>query len=130
MCVLQAEVSQLEGHLSSSESAPFPPYVIPDSTCLCTALSSLKKLAQSNRTIIVIPLAGMCVCEHVIIYYLCDFLVRFDITTIWIQVHSLSCSYLYLQRHSIMSSVTCLLQKFVQILKLNKLEIILFYRKY
>ncbi|XP_052793793.1 nonsense-mediated mRNA decay factor SMG5-like [Mya arenaria] len=54
---LQAEVSQLEGNLSQPETAPFPPYVIPDATSLCTALPNVRRLAQSNRTIIVIPLA-------------------------------------------------------------------------
>ncbi|KAH3838145.1 hypothetical protein DPMN_111551 [Dreissena polymorpha] len=54
---LQAEVSQLEGNLSQAETVPFPPYLIPDTTCLCSALPSVKRLAQSNRSIIVIPLA-------------------------------------------------------------------------
>lgn len=54
---LQAEVSQLEGSLSNTDQAPFPPYLIPDTSSLCTTLHLIRQLAQSNRSIIVIPLA-------------------------------------------------------------------------
>ncbi|KAL4227218.1 Protein smg5 [Mactra antiquata] len=54
---LQAEVSELEGRVSMTESVPFPPYVIPDTTCLSTSLPLIKRLSLSNRSILVIPLA-------------------------------------------------------------------------
>ena len=51
-------MSQLEGSLSSTDPVPFPPYLIPDTSSLCTTLPLIRQLAQSNRSIIVIPLAG------------------------------------------------------------------------
>lgn len=54
---LQAEVSELEGSLSVTDHVPFPPYLIPDTSSLCAALHQIKKLSQTNRSIIVIPLA-------------------------------------------------------------------------
>ncbi|KAK3601212.1 hypothetical protein CHS0354_004412 [Potamilus streckersoni] len=54
---LQAEVSQLEGSLQTSDQAVFPPYLIPDTSTLCTTLPLIRQLTQINRSIIVIPLA-------------------------------------------------------------------------
>ncbi|XP_060575819.1 nonsense-mediated mRNA decay factor SMG5-like [Ruditapes philippinarum] len=61
---LQAEVSELEGSLSMTDSVPFPPYLIPDTSSLCAALPSIKKLSQTNRSIIVIPLAVIDSLDH------------------------------------------------------------------
>ena len=61
--MFQAEVSELEGSLSMSDSVPFPPYLIPDTSSLCAALPLIKKLSQTNRSIIVIPLAGKITCN-------------------------------------------------------------------
>ncbi|XP_076443287.1 nonsense-mediated mRNA decay factor SMG5-like isoform X2 [Babylonia areolata] len=54
---LQAEVSQLEGCLESSQQPHFPPYAIVDATSLCSALTLVKELAHSARCILIIPLA-------------------------------------------------------------------------
>ena len=55
---LQAEVSQLEGSLQSSEKPSLPPYLVPDATVLCYNLNIVKQLANSARFIIIIPIAG------------------------------------------------------------------------
>ncbi|KAK7116433.1 nonsense-mediated mRNA decay factor SMG5-like isoform X2 [Littorina saxatilis] len=54
---LQAEVSQLEGHLEETQQPHFPPYVIVDAASLSSHLTLVRELAQSARCIIIIPLA-------------------------------------------------------------------------
>jgi len=56
---LQAEISQLENSLKNEEFS-LPPYLVIDSTVLCTNLSLIQKFVQSQRFIIVIPLVGLC----------------------------------------------------------------------
>ncbi|XP_046373242.1 nonsense-mediated mRNA decay factor SMG5-like [Haliotis rufescens] len=54
---LQAEVSQLEGSLQESEQPMFPPYLITDTSALCSSLPLVKQLILSARGIMVIPLS-------------------------------------------------------------------------
>jgi hypothetical protein len=54
---LQAEISQLENSLKNEEFS-FPPYLVIDSSVLCTNLNLIQKFVQSQRFIIVIPLVG------------------------------------------------------------------------
>ena len=69
----QAEVSQLEGCLESTQQPHFPPYAIVDAASLCSHLPLVKELAQSARCIIIIPLAGESVCLSVCLSVLCVF---------------------------------------------------------
>ena len=55
---LQAEVSQLEGSLQSSQLPSLPPYLVPDATVLCENLIVIKTLVQCGRFIVIIPIAG------------------------------------------------------------------------
>ena len=56
---LQAEVSQLEGSLKTSDTQPkLPPYLVPDAPSLCDHWSQLRQLALSSKFIIIIPLTG------------------------------------------------------------------------
>ncbi|CAF0760146.1 unnamed protein product [Rotaria sordida] len=52
---LQAEISQLENSLKNEEFS-LPPYLVIDSSVLCTNLNLVQKLVQSQRFIIIIPL--------------------------------------------------------------------------
>ncbi|CAF2840574.1 unnamed protein product [Rotaria sp. Silwood2] len=52
---LQAEISQLENSLKNEEFS-LPPYLVIDSSVLCTNLNLIQKLVQSQRFIIIIPL--------------------------------------------------------------------------
>ncbi|CAF1348627.1 unnamed protein product [Adineta steineri] len=52
---LQAEISQLENSLKNEEFS-LPPYLVIDSSVLCTNLTLIQKFVQSQRFIIVIPL--------------------------------------------------------------------------
>ncbi|CAF0743490.1 unnamed protein product, partial [Didymodactylos carnosus] len=52
---LQAEISQLENSLKNEEFT-LPPYLVIDSQALCTNLTEIQKLVQSQRFIIIIPL--------------------------------------------------------------------------
>lgn len=54
---LQAEISQLENSLKNEEFS-LPPYLVIDSSVLCTNLNLIQKFVQSQRFIIVIPLVG------------------------------------------------------------------------
>ncbi|XP_062573765.1 nonsense-mediated mRNA decay factor SMG5-like isoform X1 [Saccostrea cucullata] len=54
---LQAEVSQLEGSLEASDTPHFPPYLIPDTTCLCDSLHLVKQLTQGGKGILIIPIS-------------------------------------------------------------------------
>ncbi|XP_048734468.1 nonsense-mediated mRNA decay factor SMG5-like isoform X2 [Ostrea edulis] len=54
---LQAEVSQLEGSLEAPDTPHFPPYLIPDTTCLCDNLHLVKQLTQSGKGILIIPIS-------------------------------------------------------------------------
>ncbi|ESO94590.1 hypothetical protein LOTGIDRAFT_232390 [Lottia gigantea] len=54
---LQDEVNQLEGSLQSPDQPTFPPYIIPDTTTLCTSLQYIKQLTQLGCSIIIIPLS-------------------------------------------------------------------------
>lgn len=54
---LQAEISQLENSLKNEEFS-LPPYLVVDSSVLCTNLNLIQKLVLSQRFIIVIPLVG------------------------------------------------------------------------
>ncbi|KAK3097945.1 hypothetical protein FSP39_014736 [Pinctada imbricata] len=54
---LQAEVSQLEGSLEKTDYTHFPPYLIPDTRCLCESLSFVRQLVQTGKGIIIIPLS-------------------------------------------------------------------------
>ena len=68
----QAEVSQLEGCLESTQQPHFPPYAIVDAASLCSHLPLVKELAQSARCIIIIPLAGETVCLSVLCVFTCQ----------------------------------------------------------
>lgn len=61
--LFQAEVTQLEGSLDNSDQGHFPPYLIPDTTSLCDSLQLVKQLTQTNKGIVIIPLAGECPCS-------------------------------------------------------------------
>ncbi|CAM2710767.1 unnamed protein product [Rotaria socialis] len=52
---LQAEISQLENCLKNEEFS-LPPYLVIDSSVLCTNLNLVQKFVQSQRFIVVIPL--------------------------------------------------------------------------
>ncbi|CAF0787686.1 unnamed protein product [Adineta ricciae] len=52
---LQAEISQLENSLKNEEFS-LPPYLVIDSSVLCTNLNLIQQFVQSQRFIIVIPL--------------------------------------------------------------------------
>jgi hypothetical protein len=54
---LQAEISQLENSLKNEEFS-LPPYLVIDSSVLCTNLNLIQQFVQSQRFIIVIPLVG------------------------------------------------------------------------
>ncbi len=54
---LQAEISQLENSLKNEEFS-LPPYLVIESSVLCTNLNLIQKFVQSQRFIIVIPLVG------------------------------------------------------------------------
>lgn len=54
---LQAEVSQLEGSLEATDTPHFPPYLIPDTSCLCDSLHLVKQLTQSGKGILIIPIS-------------------------------------------------------------------------
>jgi hypothetical protein len=54
---LQAEISQLENSLKNEEFS-LPPYLVIDSSVLCTHLKFIQSFVQSQRFIIVIPLVG------------------------------------------------------------------------
>lgn len=54
----QAEVSQLEGSLEATDTPHFPPYLIPDTSCLCDSLHLVKQLTQSGKGILIIPISG------------------------------------------------------------------------
>ncbi|XP_013389352.1 protein SMG5 [Lingula anatina] len=62
---LQAEVSQLEGSLQSSDQQPsFPLYLVPDTSVLCEKLTLLRQMNNSARFIIIIPLAVIDDLDH------------------------------------------------------------------
>lgn len=54
---LQAEVSQLEGSLEATDTPHFPPYLIPDTSCLCDNIQLVKQLTQSGKGILIIPIS-------------------------------------------------------------------------
>ena len=55
---LQAEISQLENSLKNEEFS-LSPYLVTDSSVLCTNLNLIQQFVQSQRFIIVIPLVGL-----------------------------------------------------------------------
>ena len=58
LVIFQAEVSQLEGSLEKTDTTHFPPYLIPDTKCLCESLNFVKQLVLTSKGIIIIPLSG------------------------------------------------------------------------
>jgi hypothetical protein len=54
---LQAEISQLE-HSLKNEDFALPPYLVIDTSVLCSHLNTVQKLVQSQLFIVVIPLVG------------------------------------------------------------------------
>ena len=63
----QAEVSQLEGSLEATDTPHFPPYLIPDTSCLCDNIQLVKQLTQSGKGILIIPISGKCFCKGILI---------------------------------------------------------------